>query len=133
MTLARASKHPQHLANVSLPDNVGEHCASEQQDEGRLVVWTDGACVHNQDNRFRRAGCGVFFSKGNARNLAFPLPGREQTNNRAELTAALAAVRAHSGPVEVRRDSQHVVSQAAQLLRGEKVHPKANVDLWKEM
>ena len=127
------SNDPQHLANVSLPDHVGEHCASEQHDDGRLVVWTDGACVYNQDNRFRRAGCGVFFSKGNARNLAFTLPGREQTNNRAELTAALAAVRSHAGPVEVRSDSQYVVSQAAQLLRGEKVHPKANVDLWKEM
>jgi len=125
------SEDAQHLSGVVLPEHIGSQCTSETHEDGSVVVWTDGACVHNQDDRFRRAGCGVFFNTSSARNLSFTLPGREQTNNRAELAAALAAVQAHRGSLEIRSDSQYVVGMAQQLLKGDKVPPGAcNADLW---
>ena len=42
-------------------------------------------------------GCGVFFSVGDDRNRSFTLPGREQTNNRAVLLAAITAMRVQDG------------------------------------
>ena len=64
------------------------------------VVWTDrgpSACAQAiccntlpdnvlSDVRFQREtqSCGVFFSINDNRNCSFTLPGREQTNNRAE-------------------------------------------------
>eukprot|EP00973_Karenia_brevis_P010311 1396617-Karenia_brevis.AAC.1 len=55
--------------------------------EGRAVVYTDWACSHNQDIRFRRAGVGVYWCNGDERNVSQPLPGHCQTNQRAELYA----------------------------------------------
>ena len=70
--------------------------------------------------RFRRAGCGVFFSVGDDRNRSFTLLGREQTNNRAELLAAIAAMRVQDGNLEIRSDSEYVVRIATGLLQGER-------------
>ena len=41
------------------------------------------------------------------------LPGCEQTNNRAELLAAIAAMRVQDGSLEIRSDSEYVVRVAA--------------------
>ena len=35
-----------------------------------IVVYTDGACTHNQDQRIRRAGCGAFWSVGHSNNIS---------------------------------------------------------------
>ena len=48
--------------------------------DGRVVVFTDGACRHNQDKRLRRAGYSCFWGLGQARNVARPLVGALQTN-----------------------------------------------------
>ena len=42
-------------AEVSAAANAGEYVC-----EGRVVLWTDGACRNNADARFSRAGCGIF-------------------------------------------------------------------------
>ena len=90
------------------------------------------ACVCNQDSRFRRAGCGVFFSIDDNRNCYFTLPGREQTNNR-ELSAVIAAMQIHDGNLDTRSDSEYVVRIATSRVRGEtqKCNEK-NADLWNE-
>jgi ribonuclease HI len=56
-----------------------------------LVLYTDGACSGNGTAN-ARAGYGVFFGSKDPRNVAAPLEGELQTNNRAELQAILVAV-----------------------------------------
>jgi len=73
-------------------------------------VYSDGACVGN-GTAHARAGCGVFFGDDDARNISVPLAGERQTNQRAEIAAALLAVRemkrTHRAFV-VHTDSQYV-------------------------
>ncbi|CAH8625403.1 unnamed protein product [Dicrocoelium dendriticum] len=56
----------------------------------RPHVFTDGACIGPSDNR--QAGYGVYWGPGHPRNLSKRLGG-EQTNNRAEIEAAIAAAK----------------------------------------
>ena len=105
----------------------------EPQNHDCVVAWTDGACVCNQDSRFRRAGCGVFFSINDNRNCSFTLPGREQTHNRAELLAVIAAMKIHDENLEIRSDSEYVVRIATSRIRGETQKcNEENADLWNE-
>ena len=100
----------------------------------RRVAWTDGASRFNQDPRLRRAGWGVFWGEGDPENVGRPLAGLQQTNQRAELRAALRAV--CRGADEVRTDSEYVVKGAARIARGQTGTPKrdgANRDLWEQM
>lgn len=55
-----------------------------------IHVYTDGSCLYNGTPR-ATAGYGVWFGVNDPRNISLPVSGR-QTNNRAELTAILAAV-----------------------------------------
>jgi hypothetical protein len=60
----------------------------------QLIVYTDGACVAN-GKRNARAGVGVYFGSDDelsVYNVSEPLEGPTQTNQRAELTAALRAL-----------------------------------------
>ena len=84
--------------------DVGELC-----EDGRVVVFTDGACTDNQDVRLRRAGVGCFWGRGHERNIAQPLPGELQTNQRAELQAIVEVLRVEPRQVEIRTDSQYVI------------------------
>ena len=78
----------------TLPDNVlsDERFGRRTWSNDSVVAWIDGACVCNQDARFRRAGCGIFYGIDDDRNCSFTLPGPEQTNNRAELLAVITAM-----------------------------------------
>jgi ribonuclease HI len=60
----------------------------------QLVVYTDGACVGN-GRTGARAGVGVYFGDGDhsVYNTSQPLMGPVQTNQRAELTGVLLALR----------------------------------------
>ena len=129
------SPSAQSLRCDSLPDNVtsDERFWSETRSHDFVFVWTDGASVCNQDSRFRRAGCGVFFSINDNRNCSFTLPGREQTNNRAELLAVITAMKIHDGNLEIRSDSEYVVRTANSRMRGEAQKGYVeNSNLWKE-
>lgn len=78
---------------------------------GTLVVYTDGACLGN-GTQGARAGVGVWFGPGDARNLAQRVAAaHRQTNQTAEVLAALAALRAlaRDTPVCVCTDSTYVV------------------------
>ena len=68
------------------------------------------------------------------RNCSFTLPGREQTNNRAELFAAVAAMQVHDGNLEIRSDSAYAVRIATSRTRGETQKRKeGSTDLWDEV
>ena len=56
-------------------------------DKDTLYVYTDGSCIHN-GTKDARAGYGIYFGKNDCRNVSNKLNGK-QTNNRAELSAAI--------------------------------------------
>ena len=78
-------------------------------------IWTDGAASHNQDHRFRKAGCGIFYDSGHSMNLSASLPGRLQGNQRAELLAVLLACLREPQPLDIRTDSEYVCNGFASL------------------
>ncbi|KAI0470232.1 ribonuclease H-like protein [Xylaria cf. heliscus] len=62
-----------------------------------LVVAVDGACPGNGSQRATKSSCGVYFGPDAPENLAFLVPdspGYSHTSQRAELSAAIAAIQA---------------------------------------
>eukprot|EP00664_Eupelagonemidae_sp_cell27_P007787 gene7787-7865_t len=87
--------------------DAAREATSERDGVRRVVVWTDGASTNNQVPRVRRAGVGIFYAKVHSLNLAAPLPGRVQTNNRAEILAITVCLERDRRPLDVRTDSEH--------------------------
>ena len=60
-----------------------------------ISVYTDGSCINNQNSAKRRAGWAAYYEDDEFRHhsLYGMLPGRAQTNNRAELWAILTAIK----------------------------------------
>ena len=81
-------------------------CALDSGGVDRVVVWTDGACKSNQNSRFSRAGCGVFYDDAHCMNSSCMLPGRVQANQRAEWLAVLLGVQRDPRDLEPRTDSE---------------------------
>ncbi|KAJ3125450.1 Ribonuclease H1 [Nowakowskiella sp. JEL0407] len=81
--------------------------------EKKYIVYTDGCCFGNGQKRYDiRAGIGVFWGYNNPRNLSERLPGYPQTNNRAEIMAAIRAI--ETAPedatiLEINTDSKYVI------------------------
>jgi ribonuclease HI len=108
-----------------------------------LIVYTDGACKFNGQQQAASAGIGVWFAEGDQRNVSAPLEGASQTNQRAELAAAIAALERVQADesVEIRSDSKYVVLGVSTWLRtwrGNGFHSSrgavvANVDLWRRL
>lgn len=73
-----------------LPDDFHTNLESKRSKDGPVSVYTDGCCFNNgKDNPC--GGIGVYWGPGNPNNLSERLSGR-QTNNRAEIYAAMRAI-----------------------------------------
>ena len=100
----------------------------------RVVIWTDGSTSHQADARFRRAGAGIFYGIGDDMNLALPLPGKVQTNQRAELFAVVKLLEREWRPVQIRSDSQYVVNGVKNFCAWQKLGWRGdNSDLWSQL
>ena len=75
-------------------------------DDGRVVVWTDGGC--EDEGAGRLAGAGVFYGVGNQRNEQLQVHGA-QTAGRAELAALTRVLETDMRPLSVRIDCLGVV------------------------
>jgi ribonuclease HI len=105
--------------------------------EDRVVIYTDGGCVPNPGV----GGWGaVLLYKGRVRELSGSHP--ETTNNRMELTAAIASLNALNRPckVDLYTDSEYVKKGITEWLPGWKRNRWVrkggvikNVDLWKAL
>lgn len=62
------------------------------KDPDALIAFTDGSAIGNGTKR-ARAGYAVVFPNHSSWNMAHPLEGDPQTNNRAEYTACIMALR----------------------------------------
>jgi ribonuclease HI len=103
-----------------------------------VEVWTDGACSGNPGP----GGWGAVLVSGRHRK---ELSGgaAETTNNRMELTAAIAALEALKRPsrVDLHTDSQYLRGGITEWIKGWKKngwrtrdrHPVRNVDLWQKL
>ncbi|KAG8626059.1 hypothetical protein KVT40_006460 [Elsinoe batatas] len=85
--------------------------AKEMSDDGMLRIWTDGSSRGN-GTEHAIAGVGVYFGPGDKRNVAEPLAGPRQTNQRAELTAILRALELspRDRPVTILSDSNYAIN-----------------------
>ena len=77
------------LVNPQKPveTNIAPVVVNKKESSPPVVVYTDGACFGNGQNK-AKAGVGVFFGLGDRRNISEPLPktdGLVPTNNRAEM------------------------------------------------
>ena len=149
------STHPAKLAEpdaVSV-DSSGEESTEEQAFpdysqqpygetivDGRVVVYTDGACQNNQFKAIRCAGVGGHWAENHPFNFGEALGDGEQTNNRAELTAVVKVLKLELRPLDVRTDSKYVIDGATkhrfQWRRAGWVSRRrqiANAELWVEL
>lgn len=88
--------------------NMNKYEQSQMSDV--LFIYTDGACINNGKPN-ASAGIGVYFGENDCRNISRKLTGK-QTNNAAELTAALEAVYEAANmsiPTVVVTDSEYVM------------------------
>ena len=100
-----------------------------------IRAYIDGGTVGN-GTKDAIAGCGVYFPDDPDRNLSSPVPGLKQTNQVAELYAAVLALECTEDlkqlPIHLYSDSQYCIKIAQKLWRA-----KDNLDLvhrlWKLM
>jgi len=107
-------------------------------EKDRVAIWTDGACSGNPGP----GGWGaVLVWNGHEKELSGGEPAT--TNNRMELTAAIAALEALKRPsaVDLHTDSQYLRGGITGWIRGWKRNgwktadrrPVKNVDLWQKL
>ncbi len=104
------------------------------RDDRATVVYIDGACKINHGMDKARAGVGVWFGNGDARNVSERLEGAQQTSQRAELMALIRALeKAPDAPLHVFSDSDYCVSSVNFRLNAWikcSLAGVANADLW---
>lgn len=109
------------------PDRVEEQraqrfCPDPNEPSDMLHVYTDGACSHNGGiNGTARAAIGVYWGPNHPMNVSERLAGR-QTNNRAEIHAAVRAlqqVRSVGGRnVTIYTDSSFLINSVTKWMDG---------------
>jgi ribonuclease HI len=104
----------------------------DADDDGNVIIYTDGASKHQDERRISRAGCGVYLGNHNPLNLSFRLPGVWQTAYRAELRALVHAVeiaQVVGFSFHVKLDNMAVVDNANDIINDETM-PRDDLDLW---
>ncbi|OQE32570.1 hypothetical protein PENFLA_c001G09803 [Penicillium flavigenum] len=80
-------------------------CKQYEGHEDSLVIAIHGECLTEKTGK--RSAIGVFYGCGNAGNISWPIPGKDDhshTNQIAELTACLRALRNATSIIERRRN-----------------------------
>jgi len=122
-------------ASETEPPRIEEGAGDEElASQTHTLVWTDGAARHAADCRLRRAGSGIWYGQDDPANLSLPLPGKVQTNQRAELFAVVKVLERDRRRLEVRTDSQYVVNGAVSWQRWQNGGWRGdNADLWSRL
>ena len=103
-------------------------------DEGYLVVASDGACPDQQgDSRLRRSAQALYYGEGHACNTAWDTDTYCQGAQRAEVRAAVRWVAWAWGLTVLWTDSMLVVRGIERILKGEQHGMKMHKDLWDRM
>jgi len=79
-----------------------------------LIIYTDGSCGELQDTGATIACSGIWYGPDDPRNRKERVPGVQQTNNRAELWAAIRAIETlecpHDQHVVICTDSRYTIN-----------------------
>jgi ribonuclease HI len=111
-----------------------------ETDDFDIVVYTDGACSKN-GSKNATAGYGIYFSEGNPKNVSKRLTSGKLTNNVAELTAVIEAIKlvsdSYGKKIGIYTDSKYTMlcasSFGAKCLKKKWAPDIPNVDLVKEL
>lgn len=79
-------------AEKFLLDNKEEKKEEENLYEDHIKVFTDGSCINNGKENVK-GGIGIYFCEDDPRNVSLKLKEKDVTNNIAELTAILVALK----------------------------------------
>lgn len=85
----------------------------------KIIIYVDGSCTSDKKLDLQ-AGIGIYFKDKEIR-VSEKLPGKEQTNNRAELYAVLRALELCNDNVstlEIRSDSEYVINIFERWIEG---------------
>ncbi|OAA70599.1 Ribonuclease H-like protein [Cordyceps fumosorosea ARSEF 2679] len=106
---------PTQVKKPTKTTRVPPPLAFPQVQEDLIRVYTDGSSLAN-GKAGARAGVGVFFAVGDARNISERLEGEPQTNQRAELMAMLRALQVCpvAKTVKIVSDSQYSINCVTQ-------------------
>jgi ribonuclease HI len=93
-------------------------------DNDCINVWTDGSCL-NLGKQDAKAAYGIYWGKKDPRNISARLPGKLQTNNRAEIYAVIKVLEYYNEEkmLVVNTDSGYVINSYNSK------YPKKNSDL----
>ena len=121
-------------ALLRIPDTTADFQVSPH-DGGPFHLFSDGSCFHHEDVQLTTAAWAVVQQRDDRLDCiaAGHVPGIVQSVNRAELTAAISAVRwALDGKCSIClwTDSKYVSSGLQILLGGTRYNPGENQDLW---
>ena len=112
----------------------GETWDEEFNEEGKLVLASDGACPNQQgDSRARRSGQGLFYGEGHACNYSWPTDTYSQGAQRAEVRAATRWIAWAWSPTELWTDSSLVVKGMRNILNERRHGMKGHKDLWQRI
>ena len=129
---------PPDCTTVNNPSSIGEIANVEtiHTTSGPTIISTDGSGgKQTSDRRYRRCGWSwVCLQQQNGWNIRAaqygPLPGRRQTNNRAELWAVLQAIRSTTGPLTIYTDSDVTIQGWQKELHLRHGQRRKNADIW---
>lgn len=93
---------------IVIPLSTNDLCM-ETVKENFVIAFADGTCTHQSFPCLRRAGFGVAFDKDlkHSRTVSQPLSGSEQSAQRAEVRAILAALQIENRPLHIFSDSSY--------------------------
>ena len=101
-----------------------------------MILWTDGSCLNPNNPYLKTAGYGVVYdpTRSHVRTISKPLLGVEQSAQRAEIRAVLAALCVENRPCIIRSDSSYVVNSFQKLLAGIPLPCDGeHIDLWRQI
>ena len=91
--------------NSDIQDPMGNLNSNlEKDDEGRILVYTDGTACNPDDHRRRRVAWATYYAHEHPWNCSGPVEGGLQTVYRAELIAVNHAIQAATRPIHIVSD-----------------------------
>ena len=84
------------------------------------IIFTDGSSLNNQNKKLRKGGYGVFFGDNDKRNISKKLKGSKITNQVAELTACVEAIKIadKTKNITIYTDSMYIVNSINKWCKG---------------
>ena len=101
-----------------------------------VVVYTDGSCLQQSHQFLRRVGYSVIYGveRHHKRTISKALPGFEQTAQRAEVRAALAALAGETRALHTKTDSSYAANGLQNLKDGGTLPPDGeHLDLGRQI